>query len=130
MQQNSVTRAAQRAATFHPIGGVNEFDLFVVIARAQTGGEAVHFSICHEPFDVALLLPGEGPKALANGKSWVRVFEVLGGERFPRRRGGFFRDAPHRFRLFDVAALVETVRERAMVILHDTLDHSNGCQAR
>jgi hypothetical protein len=40
MQQNGVTRTAQRAATFHPIGGVNEFDFFVVIARAQTGGEA------------------------------------------------------------------------------------------
>jgi hypothetical protein len=71
-----------------------------------------------------------GPKALANGKSWVRVFQVLGGERFLRRRGSFFRDAPHRFRLFDVAALVETVRERAVVILHDPLDHPNGGQAR
>jgi hypothetical protein len=60
------------------------------------GGEAVHFSIRHEPFDVALLLPGEGPKALADWKSRVRAFEVLGGERFPRRPASFFRDAPHR----------------------------------
>ena len=117
MQQNGVTRTAQRAATFHPIGGINEFDFFVISARAQTGGEVVHFSIRHEPFNVALLLLGEGPKALANGKSWARAFEVLGGKRFPRRRGSFFRDAAHRLGLFDVLALVETVRERAMVIM-------------
>ena len=90
----------------------------------------MHFFIRHQPFDVALLLPREGPKALANWKSWLRAFEVLGGERFPRRGGGLFSDAPYRLRLYDVAALVETLREGAMIILHDPLHHPNGCQPR
>jgi hypothetical protein len=130
LQQSSITGTTQRAATFHPIGGVNEFYFFVFVARARTGSEAVHFFIRHEPFDVAPLLQGEGPKALPNWESWARAFEVLRGERFPRCRGGFFRDTAYRLRLFEVAVLIEIMRESAMVLAQDPLEHTNRCEPR
>lgn len=111
VQQNGVTRTAERAASFHPIGGVNEFYVFVIVARTQTGGEAVHFFIRQEFFDAALLLLGKGPETLADRKGRVRALEVLRGERLPRRRGGLFRDAPYGLRLVEVAVLVEIRRE-------------------
>ena len=91
MQQNGVTEATQRAAAFHPIRGVNLGLTSSLSSRERRQVARRCISLCcHEPFDVALLLPGEGQKHLPMGRVGFVSSEVLGGERFPRRRASFF----------------------------------------
>jgi hypothetical protein len=128
-EQYRKAQPPEGAAPFHPICRIEHFDARVVPAGAQSCNQPAHFLGGKNPLDLALLLIGKRPEALAQRNRGVGVLETLFRQMIPRpldRLTHYNLDA-----LRTPAAQVRVgVRERFLVPLHHLLEYLGVGYAR
>jgi hypothetical protein len=128
-QQHGIAQAPQRAAAFHPIGGIEHLDRGLVLARLQMRHETLHAFGSAKCDDGRALFVAQRPETPAERDLRLHVLDALFREMLPTPLKRLLQHGDHRFGRVD-PLLFLVWPQGILIAVHQVLDEVRGRDAR
>src|ERR1700722_3221775 len=76
-EQDGKSQSAERTASLHPVGGINDFHLVILVAIFRGRNKVAHFRKFEYSMNLFPLSRGNRPEAFAHRNLWSHVFNAL-----------------------------------------------------